>query len=335
MNRPRKAEYALQTDGLKVHCRLCPHSCILSDGQSGICRVRINQGGVLYASAWGRLCTIAIDPIEKKPLYHFFPGSKILSIGSYGCNLQCRCCQNWQISQSGPAGVSETDPTSVVRQALHETGNLGIAYTYNEPLINIEYVLETARQANRAYLKNVMVTNGFIHPGPLGDLLTVIDAFNVDLKGFSEDFYRQFTGGRLQAVLHSLSDIRKSGKHLEITMLVIPGENDSPGEFSEMIHWISNELGAHTVLHLSRYFPRYRHEAPPTSPETMYRLYDMAAAMLPFVYLGNMPGTRGSDTHCPGCGALAIARNGYHINAEGLDESGKCRECGADLQIIL
>jgi len=335
MNRLKKASYIQQIDGQRLQCQLCPHLCILAEDQWGICRVRVNRGGVVYASAYGRVSSLAIDPIEKKPLYHYYPASQILSIGSFGCNLQCRCCQNWQISQSGPGEGPIMQPHEIVNAAVAAAGNLGIAYTYNEPLINFEFVIETARLAATAHLKNVLVSNGFINQAPLAELISCIDAFNVDLKGFSETFYRQFTGSSLQPVLRTLSDIRKSGRHLELTMLVIPGENDHPGDFAEMIKWISGELGNQTVLHLSRYFPKYRHDARATPHETMIAFYQMAVDSLPFVYLGNMSVGHGSNTICPDCGSTVVNRQGYVTDASGLDDAGNCRRCRAALPFVV
>ena len=272
-----------------VICGLCPHNCKLSPGNTGICRVRSNLDGHLIAENYGILTAIHSDPIEKKPLYHYFPGRKILSIGSIGCNLKCSFCQNCEISQAGVNDFPDLrsyTPENILNMASSDKENLGVAYTYNEPSVFYEFMLDTAMLVNSAGLKNIVVTNGFINKIPLEHLLKYADAFNVDLKAFDDDFFRKYTHSKLSPVLNTLKQISKSNKHLEITNLVIPGLNDKAGTFREMVKWIAMELGSHTVLHLSRYFPKYKSEIESTSLSSLVNLYDIAREFLSYVYVG-------------------------------------------------
>lgn len=314
----------------RVQCHLCPHNCLISDGKSGICRIRKNIDGKLYLSTYGSVSSIGFDPIEKKPLYHFYPGNFIFSIGNFGCNLKCKFCQNWQISQQEPEGFETNrihDVEELVHLADHRRKNIGIAYTYNEPTVWFEFMEDIAVRAKKRGLKNVMVTNGFINPKPLDELVDVMDAFNVDLKAFNEDFYKTQTFSKLEPVKDTLKTIRKSGKHLEITNLVITGLNDDYREFSEMIRWIAGELGRNTVVHLSRYYPSYKSAYPSTDPDMLEELYGIAREELDFVYLGNINSREGQHTYCPSCGAKVISRSRYQISINGLDGEGKCLGC--------
>ena len=325
----REAMY-YETAGEKVRCLLCPHQCLIKEGGTGICHVRRHEKGKLYTDVYGKLSAINFDPIEKKPLYHFFPGSVILSIGSVGCNMHCPFCQNWQISQTPAKSFSFRDVYSagdILQIARSKKQNIGVAYTYNEPVIWIEYVLDVARQIKNAGMKNVMVSNGFIAPAPLDELLTCIDAFNIDLKSFSDDFYRNVSGARLEPVLASLKKIAQSEKHLEITNLVIPGYNDKEEEFLAMVKWIAGELGKETVLHLSRYHPMYKMEQEATPSDTLRKLAETAEKYLLYVYIGNIELQDYRDTKCPNCNAVAIKRSGYHTEMKAIDENGSCLYC--------
>jgi pyruvate formate lyase activating enzyme len=299
--------------------------------------VRTNEGGKLQADNYGKLCSIHLDPIEKKPLYHFYPGRNILSIGSVGCNLQCKFCQNWEISQTSVKEypyLKESSPKAVVDLAENEVENLGIAYTYNEPTVWYEYMKDIAALSNKSGLKNVMVTNGFIKPEPLKELFPVMDAFSVDLKAFTETFYKHLTSSRLKPVLASLKAIRQSGRHLEITNLLIPDENDDETDFREMMKWIQGELGADTVLHISRFFPTYKlvHNATPVA--LLEKFNHIAREYLKYVYLGNVSAGHGQDTVCPGCGHTLITRSGYQTAVVGLDDT-KCAECGEEVPVVI
>ena len=313
----------------KVKCELCPHLCVLNNGSIGNCRVRRNVDGVLMSENYGKISGYHLDPIEKKPLYNFYPGKYVLSIGSYGCNMHCRFCQNYEISQcSADTGRSlELSPDSIVNDAMRKKENIGIAYTYNEPLVFYEFMRDTALLAKQQGLKNVMVTNGFFNPFPLDKLTVLMDAFSVDLKAFTNEFYKKYTYSEIREVKESLIAIRKSGKHLEITNLIIPELNDNTPMFSEMIFWIKNELGKETILHLSRYFPRYKISIPPTPEKKLEEFYSIAKKELDFVYIGNMAGKKGQNTYCPSCNELLISRNGYFVNKQGLRDDGTCSQC--------
>lgn len=283
------------------------------------------------AMNYGLFSALHTDPIEKKPLFHFYPGSSILSLGSFGCNLHCDFCQNWEISQHFPEypdAYRLMTASEIVEKARNEEGNIGIAFTYNEPTLSIEFMLEAALQAKASGLKTVMITNGFITETPLKKLLSCIDAFNVDLKMFSNHHYQKFTGGRLDPVLRSLKLIAASGKHLEVTYLAVTGINDDIAEFEKMIAWIRHELGAMTVLHISRYFPNFRLNHPPTAPALLNFMFDLAKKQLPYTYLGNIILGDTSDTWCPSCQSKVIERMGYEVKITGLNTSGNCSYCG-------
>ncbi len=337
MNTLKPALFYENAEDTSLRCLLCPHQCLLKDGQTGICQARINHEGILYSLNFGIITSQALDPVEKKPLYHFHPGHKIFSIGSFGCNLSCKFCQNHEISRQGVSAFGHLEahmPCEIVEKASHISDNIGIAYTYNEPIISTEFILETAHLAKRRGLHNVMVTNGFISPTPLQRLLPLIDAWNVDLKAFSEDFYKKLAGGSLQPVLDTLKAICRGGNHLEITHLVITGENDKEEEFRAMISWLHEQLGPDTILHISRYFPQYKHQAPPTPPETLLNFYHIAREQLHWVYLGNIQLSVGNESHCPKCGALLVRRSGYFTEIVHLDEKGNCKKCGEVLPFL-
>ncbi len=322
----------------KVRCNLCPHSCILSDGESGLCRVRFNSGGKLLTGVYGEVAALHVDPIEKKPLYHFYPGSEILSVGTAGCNLVCPFCQNYSLSQydcfSSPAHL-KISPGELVDRAAKAARNIGIAYTYNEPTVFYEMMLHTATMANNAGLKNVVVSNGYIQQKPLEQLIKVTDGYNIDLKAFNNGFYRKQTGGSLNPVLNTLKTIHQSGKHLEITLLVIPTLNDDEEEFKSLTDWISCELSAEVPLHLSRYFPAWKLNIPSTSVETLLQFAHIAGKKLHYVYTGNMAHSHYSSTWCPNCNYLLIKRDRYNITVVGLSKNRKCDGCGADISIII
>ena len=314
-----------------LRCNLCPHYCSLAKGERGKCGVRKNINGKLIAENYGVISSVHLDPIEKKPLYHYYPSSSILSVGSVGCNLSCSFCQNCDISQTTVDDYPWLRHHSVQQVLSYNdqySENLGIAYTYNEPSVYFEFMLDLARESHKQELKNVMVSNGYIASEPLSELLELIDAFNIDLKAFNNEFYRKFTDARLKPVKDNLIAIKKGGKHLEITNLVIPTLNDNEKEFEDMVNWICNELGEHTVLHLSRYFPAYRLQYPPTPTETIARLFEISKTYLPYTYTGNLNFTPGQNTMCHKCGSLLIERkSGYSTDVKGLDDQGKCLSC--------
>jgi pyruvate formate lyase activating enzyme len=327
----KEAFFYKKLEDKKVQCELCPNNCQINPGKHGTCRVRKNVDGTLFTENYGKVCSISFDPIEKKPLYHFYPGKSILSIGSVGCNLHCRFCQNWNISQysvSDSQILKDLHEDEAVLMAQKHPGNIGIAFTYNEPTIWYEYMFDMATAFHQNNMKNVVVSNGYINPYPLERLLPLIDAFNIDLKAYSEDFYKNLTNSALEPVKNTLKAIKKSGKLLEITNLVIPEYNDDKKLFHEMISWIAGELGKDTILHLSRYFPQYKMEAPPTPIQKLKELFDIARYKLPYVYLGNVSGTEGTNTICPKCDKMVISRQGYSVSVSGLNKKGNCIYCG-------
>jgi pyruvate formate lyase activating enzyme len=315
--------------GEKTECLLCPHLCKLAEGRTGICGVRKSNGETVDLLTYGIISGYALDPIEKKPLYHFFPGTNILSIGSYGCNMRCDFCQNYTISQRTLAGfTSRTETDKIIKDAQDSLNNIGIAFTYNEPVIWFEFIRDVAHRAKKRGLKTVLVSNGYVNPEPLTEIISFTDAFNIDLKAFNSDFYRKLTGAEPEPVKNALRQIARSGRHLEITTLIIPGHNDDEKEMVMEAEWIAGELGKDIPLHLSRYFPMYKREDPATPPETIRKLFDVASKYLTYVYIGNMAADEGQNTKCPKCGKTVTRRTGYNIKLLNLDQKGKCTVCG-------
>lgn len=313
----------------KLQCTLCPHYCKLGAGKTGICGVRINTGENIELMTYGVLSGYALDPVEKKPLFHFFPGHNILSIGSFGCNMRCDFCQNFHISQKVPESlVSEKPIAGIIQDALASEKNIGIAFTYNEPIISFEYMRDLAFAARKEELYTVMVSNGYVNSEPLKDILEFIDAFNIDLKAFNNGFYRKLTGAEIEPVKNSLKQIAQSGKHLEITTLIIPGLNDDEKEMDLQSKWMASELGKDVPFHLSRYFPTYKRDNPPTPEDSLRRLFEIASANLDYVYLGNSRLRYGQNTKCHNCGTEVTIRSGYNTELINLDQNGKCTCCG-------
>ncbi len=315
--------------GEGFQCLLCPHQCVLKSGKAGICGVRKNTGESIELMTYGILSGYSLDPVEKKPLYHFFPGQNILSIGSYGCNMKCDFCQNYNISQTIPENSPVViTPAKIIKNASSYKNNIGIAFTYNEPVIWFEFVMDIANSAKMAGLSTVMVSNGFINSQPLDEYINVIDAFNIDLKAFNNKFYSKLSKADIEPVKRGLKQISKSGKHLEITTLIIPGQNDDHAEMSSQSEWIAGELGRDVPLHLSRYFPMYKRDDPATSHDTMKRLFEVALKNLDYVYMGNTTSDTGQSTQCPQCGTEVTKRTGYKIRIQNIDSEGKCTSCG-------
>ncbi len=329
--------YKTDKDG-KLHCFLCPHMCTPAEGKLGTCGVRRNVNGVMISETYRKVSAVHYDPIEKKPLYHFFPGSTILSIGSIGCNLNCSFCQNCDISTadaSGAPGYKDYAVEDIVSMGIDYPGNIGIAFTYNEPTMSYEYIMEIARLAVTMGMKTAMVTNGFINPDPLIQLLPFVDAYNVDLKAFRDEFFLKNTGSRLAPVLETLRILKETGKHFEITNLVIPGLNDDTQIFREMIDWIATELGENTILHLSRYFPHHKMKIEATPVNTLLDFYGIAREKLHYVYLGNVVSHEGQNTYCLSCGELLINRTGYNTVVKGLTEDANCKKCNTFIQNLV
>ena len=333
----QEASYYKSLDQQTVQCELCPHHCTLENGQYGKCKTRVNEHGILYTQSYGILSSISSDPIEKKPLYHFYPGSSILSIGSFGCNLSCDYCQNCEITQINERIFSQHPsrvPEDLVNKARMHRNNIGLAYTYNEPTVYYEYMIKCAELLKEQQLSNVMVTNGYINQAPLEGLLPYMDAFNVDLKSFRNLFYRKRCAASLDPVLRTLEILGKSTRHLEITFLIIPDFNDSDSEWKEMLGWITDHCEKHTVLHVSRYFSHYKVFKPPTPLSTIQRFLDMAREKLDYVYPGNAPQLE-SHTYCPSCGNLLIKRSLYDAAITGLSADGTCHRCNLKFHGVL
>jgi pyruvate formate lyase activating enzyme len=317
-----------------VNCHLCPWQCRVKPDSVGFCGVRRNVGGTLRSLNYGRVTSIGLDPIEKKPLYHFHPGSTILSLGTFGCNLSCSFCQNWEISKGQPA-TQALPPREALRLAEEQraaNGSIGLAYTYNEPFIWYEYVADTAPLIHEAGMKNVLVTNGMVEPEPLEALLPYIDAMNVDVKFWSKKKYEELCGG---PGWHARDTVElASGKcHVEITVLIIPGYNDTDEELVPLFDWAAS-VDRTMAVHISRYHPAFKLQAPPTPPEAMLHAYELARQRLDHVYVGNLylPGT--TDTECAQCGAVLVERSGYAVVVAGIDAEGRCKSCGKQSSIL-
>ena len=315
----------------KIQCLLCPVGCVIADGKLGVCMGRKNEGGTLYATNYGRLVSVAIDPIEKKPLYHFHPGRQILSTGPNGCNLSCQNCQNWNISQKESPTQFAT-PEDLVQLAIRER-SFGISYTYTEPLIWYEYVLDTAKIAKEKGLANVLVTNGYVHEQPLKELLPHIDAMNIDLKSMDDDFYRKICKAKLPYVLKAIELSHRAGVHVEITNLVIPTLNDSEEQIRRLVDFVAG-ISDRTPLHFSRYFPSYEMNLPPTPLETLQKAFLLAKRKLKYVYVGNAQIPNTSNTYCPVCNNLLIKRDGYYTSVAGI-EGKKCEKCGTAADVVI
>lgn len=315
-----------------IQCELCPKNCLIAPGQSGECRIRVNLDGKLVAVTYGRPCAVHVDPIEKKPLFHVLPGSGIFSIATVGCNLHCKNCQNWEISQENPENLvaRELPPAELATMAA-SYGCKSVAYTYTEPVVFYEYTLDGCMRAREKGLKNVLVTAGYINPEPLKRLAPYVDAANIDLKAMSDAFYRDICEGSLAPVLNTLETAKAAGVWVEVTNLVIPTLNDSDADLQKLCRWVSSNLGPETPLHFSRFHPAYRMKnLPPTPGETLDRAREIAKAEgLYYVYIGNVSRPDSENTYCHHCGALLIARRRYTILENRLRED-TCPECGTE-----
>ena len=313
-----------------VRCELCPHRCLISEGKRGICRVRENRGGRLFALTYGKVSAVQFDPVEKKPLYHFHPGKPILSIGSVGCNFQCGFCQNHPLVECA-VPLTPVSVPDLVRAARRE-GAVGISYTYNEPLIWFEFVVDCAREFRKAGMANVLVTNGFISPEPLAELLPLVDGMNIDLKSMDPEFYRKICGGKLSPVLDTIRESAKT-THVEVTTLLVTGENDSDASIRAVVDFVAG-VDPEIPLHLSRYMPMHRFTAPPTPPDRIAAAFRIARERLPYVYVGNYPLEGAGDTVCPACRVTVVRRHGYHADPSGLAGS-RCASCSALLRFVV
>jgi pyruvate formate lyase activating enzyme len=320
-----------------VRCKLCAHRCLVRPGRQGVCLVRENVDGALYSLVYGRVVSANVDPVEKKPLFHFYPGSGAFSIATVGCNLHCRWCQNWSISQAPRQGVSiggrAMKPSELVA-AASRSGCRSIAYTYTEPTIFFEYAYDTSRLAHEAGIANVFVTNGYMTAEALDLISPTLDAANVDLKAFNDETYRKLVNARLQPVLDSLVRMREAGVWVEVTTLVITGLNDADDELRQIAAFIHDELGPGTPWHVSRYHPTYQYDAPPTPLKRLARAWEIGQEVgLRHVFVGNVPGhmlprgVEGESTYCHHCHARLIARWGYSIHQNRVRD-GACPDCG-------
>ncbi|MBS7637907.1 AmmeMemoRadiSam system radical SAM enzyme [Candidatus Bathyarchaeota archaeon] len=319
-----------------VRCIICPRKCVIKPGQRGFCNTKENKDGRLISLTYGQLSAIAVDPIEKKPLAHFYPGSLAYSISSVGCSFTCPWCQNWHLSQAKPGEfpVRYVSPEDVVKGARREECT-SIAYTYNEPLINLDYVEDVARLARGEGVKNVLVTNGYISEEALGRVVDVIDAANVDWKAFSEPFYRKYCSADLKSVLDATVMMARRGVHVEVTFLIIPKVHDWKDETREMARYLVDNLGPDTPLHLSRFFPHYKFShLPPTPVEDLIKAREIAMGEgVRYVYVGNVPFMEYENTFCPRCGKAVIEREGYEIVGWHLTDENRCKYCGEAIPI--
>jgi pyruvate formate lyase activating enzyme len=322
------AYYTTREDGT-VRCELCPSACIIAPGHTGACSVRGNRNGMLQADAYGEVVSLSVDPIEKKPLYHFHPSKPILSTGPNGCNFQCGFCQNHTISQER-VQTRNVSPETLAEMAGRR-GSIGVAYTYTEPFIWFEYLRDAGAAVHERGLKNVLVSNGYVNEGPLRELLPLIDAMNVDVKAMKPDFYSKVCGGRLEDVLKTV-EIAAGQCHVEITNLVIPGYNDSDEDFIMLRDWVA-DLRPTIPVHYSRYYPQFRFTEAQTPPETIERALSITREKLPYVYAGNIVLADASDTYCPACGALLVSRNTYSVSVEGIAD-GVCGNCGVPTDFV-
>jgi pyruvate formate lyase activating enzyme len=329
----KEALYYKQNEEVEnaVQCLLCPHKCVIAEGEEGLCRVRKNEKGKLYSFIYDEFTSAYMEPIEKRHLYHFYPGKKILSLGTIGCNLHCKFCNQSHISQVGVDGtptqrISADESVILAKQYL----SFGVAYDYNEPIVNFEYIMEAMVKAHRYGLKNVLVINGFINEKPLMDLLLYADAVSVDMKSFNDDFYRQICGGNIDTVLKTVELIAKNGPHLEVSMLLISGLNDSEEGIEALVHWLSS-LNPHIPLHFLGYSPAYKLGREATSLDVLIRARDIAQKKMKFVYLDE----NGFNlTYCPFCKEPLINRQGQHVKILDIDK-GQCKKCGNKINIIM
>lgn len=316
---------------MEVQCGLCPKQCIIGPGQSGDCKIRVNIGGRLLAVSYGHPCAVHVDPIEKKPLFHFLPGSKALSIATVGCNLHCQNCQNWEISQALPEEtLTDTLTPEELGLLAKATESESVAYTYTEPLAYYEYTLDCCQVMRDQGYRNILVTAGYINERPLRKLCNYVDAANIDLKALSDQFYRDVCRATLRPVLETLVTAKSMGVHVEVTNLVIPTLNDTEGDLRRLSRWIVENLGCETPVHFSRFYPQYRMQhLPPTPAETLIRAQQIGRSEgLRHVYIGNLVHQGGEDTLCERCESVLIRRSVYTILENRL-QSGCCPECGA------
>jgi len=328
----KEAMWYRKLAGGDVQCQLCPNNCIISEGERGICGVRINIGGKLRATTYGKPVSINIDPIEKKPFFHYLPGATAFSVATVGCNLRCIFCQNWTISQALPENTQHAnlEPQELVELAKKNKCET-IAFTYSEPVVFYEYMYETAKLARQAGIRTLWKTGAYINPEPVRELCKYIDAANIDIKGFNDDFYLEYCHGHLQPVLEA-TKIAKQSIWVELTYLIIPGGNDNPQDIKAFCQWVKENLGDNTPVHFTRFSPNYKlQDRPPTPYETLKKAYDIGKSVgLKYVYIGNLPGNPYENTYCPVCNRLLIKRKGFLVEENHI-KNGRCEYCGAEI----
>jgi pyruvate formate lyase activating enzyme len=325
-----EARYYRKLPGNKIQCGLCPWACVVDEGKRGKCEVRENQKGIYRSLVYGQVAARHVDPIEKKPFFHFLPGSSAFSIATAGCNFDCKFCQNWDLSQSRPEDTDSIRMTpEQIAEGARRSGCRIIAYTYTEPTVFNEFVYDSASAGRRLGMRSAVVSNGFIQKKPLLDLASVIDGYKVDLKAMNEAYYRKVCGGLLSPVLETLVTLKSRNVWCEIVYLIVPTLNDDDEGFKKLSRWILSELGPDVPLHFSRFYPQYKlKNLPPTPAEILERAWKTARdAGLHFVYLGNIPGHPAENTYCPGCGKMLIRRTGFEVLENHLS-LGKCGFCG-------
>lgn len=333
----KKAYFYQKLGNNKVKCLLCPNYCITFPGQSGKCKVRVNINGEFYSNVYTRAAILHLDNIEKTPLFHFKPGTKMLSLGTSGCNLTCKYCQNWQYSQASPDGVKSFDLTvSEVINKAKASGCKAISFFYTEPIVFYEYMYDIALAAKKAGLKTVMETAAYINPEPLSHLCDVIDAFGIGLKGFNEKYYRSVIGGSLEPVKNSLKVIKSKNKHFEIVTLIVPTLNDNMVDVKNMVGWIKTNLGKDVPLHFTRFVPEYKlQNLPPTPVTALNTAWETAKGQgLEYVYIDNLPGHEAQNTICPKCKKTLVTRVGFKVIDNKL-KTNKCPYCKTNIRIIL
>jgi pyruvate formate lyase activating enzyme len=316
-----------------VKCMLCAQGCVLLPGDRGKCRARINAGGEVKSLVYGRPVSIHVDPIEKKPFYHFLPGAPAFSLATAGCPLHCKFCQNWEISQARPEDFpGEFVPAGRIAETADRRGAPVIAFTYNEPTVFAEYMLDIAAAAREKNIRSVLISCGFMNPDPLNDMCAALSAIKIDLKGFDREFYRKVCGAELEPVLRSIQQIARRGVHLEIVNLVVPTLNDSDAMLTDLVKWVLDELGPDVPLHFTRFHPDYQMlNLPPTPISTLERAYEIARTRgLHYPFVGNVPGHAGNHSFCPSCGKAVIKRTGFFVTEQAL-KNGRCAYCDAPI----
>ena len=326
-----QAKYWHKVEGTdKVECDLCPQACVIKPGRKGICKNRGNVEGRLAPFIYGKAAAIHMDPIEKKPLYHYCPGSQILSVGFIGCNFHCPFCQNYSLVE-GKASLEEVDIDELVNAAQRQ-GSIGISFTYNEPLVNFEWVSDCAKAFREAGMHNTAVTNGYLNPEPFAEIAEIIDAFNIDLKYATDENYRKYSGAKSPQVIRDNIRTAHEKSHVEVTHLVVTGINDDEKAFTDLVDHVAS-ISPEIPLHISRYHPMYKYNEPSTSIEFMEKAYDIARKRLHYVYLGNVWSDAGANSYCPHCNAELVSRSGYNTRVIGLD-GNRCSKCSKEVHFV-